>query len=77
MFVGHSAAAELPRIAGQTGVLLVSESEGALDDGAMINLVRAEDRVRFEVAPQVAIRSGLHISSRVLALAQFVRSGDR
>lgn len=75
LFVGKSAAAELPRIAGRAGVLLVSEFEGALDRGAMINLVRVGDRVRFEVAPEVAHDSGLHISSRVLALAESVKSG--
>jgi hypothetical protein len=77
LFVGRSATAELPKLAGRPGILLVSESEGALDKGAMINLVRVEDRVRFEIAPQAAERSGLHISSRLLSLAQFVKAGGR
>ena len=76
LFVGNSAATELPKVAGRPGVLLVTEFEGALEEGAMINLVRVGDRIRFEVAPETARRKGLHISSRVLALAHFVKSGD-
>jgi hypothetical protein len=77
LFVGRSAAAECRKIVGQAGVLLVSESEGALDRGAMINLLLVEDRIRFEIAPETADRSGLRISSRVLALAQFVKPAGR
>lgn len=77
VYVGRSAAGELPRLASRRGVLLVSEREGALDRGAMINLLRVGDRVRFEVAPEESERSGLRISSRLLSLAQFVKSGSR
>lgn len=76
LFIDRSAAAELPKVAGQPGVLLVTEFEGALEEGAMINLVRVGDRIRFEVAPETARRAGLHIPSRVLALAHYVKSGD-
>jgi hypothetical protein len=76
LFVGRSAAGSLLGLATGSGVLLISEAEGALEDGAMINLIRVGDRIRFEVAPQVAERNGLHISSRVLALAHFVKAGD-
>jgi hypothetical protein len=42
----------------------------------MVNLVVASDgRVRFEIALDAADRSGLRLSSRLLALAQSVRSG--
>jgi len=75
LFVGRAAAAALPKLAGQPGVLLVGESEGALDQGAMINFLRSEGRVRFEVAPDAAERRGLRISSRMLAVAQHVRPG--
>jgi hypothetical protein len=39
----------------------------------MVNLVRAGDHIRFEVAPEAAERSGVHISSRMLSVAQRVR----
>ena len=75
VFVGRAEAEALPRLTGQQGLLVVSDSADALARGAMINLLLVESRVRFEVAPQAAERSGLHISSRLLSLAQFVRPG--
>jgi hypothetical protein len=75
LFVGRAAGAALPRLAGQPGLLLVSEVDGALEQGAMINFLRVEGRVRFEVAPEAAERRGLRISSRMLAVAQHVKPG--
>ena len=75
LFIGRAAAASLPKIPAQPGLLVVSEVEGALEQGAMINFLRVEGRVRFEVAPELADRRGLRISSRMLAVAQHVRSG--
>jgi len=75
LFVGRAAAASLPKLPAQPGLLVVSETEGALEQGAMINFLRVEDRVRFEVAPEAAERRGLRISSRMLAVAQQVRPG--
>lgn len=76
VFVGRSEAQALPRLTGQQGVLVVSDSADALARGAMINLLLVENRVRFEVSPQAAERSGLRISSRLLSLAQFVKPGE-
>jgi hypothetical protein len=39
----------------------------------MVNLLVMGDRVRFQVAPRAAERSGLRISSRMLAVAQYVK----
>jgi hypothetical protein len=75
LFVGRAAAASLPKLGAQPGVLVVSEAEGALEHGAMINFVGIDGRVRFEVAPEAAERRGLRISSRMLAVAQHVRPG--
>jgi hypothetical protein len=41
----------------------------------MVNFVRVEGRVRFEVAPEQAERRGVRISSRMLAVAQHVKPG--
>ncbi|HYV20503.1 MAG TPA: YfiR family protein [Verrucomicrobiae bacterium] len=75
IFAGRDSVQELGRYAGRRGLLLVGDSDDGLARGAMINLVLAENRVRFEVAPEPAERAGLHISSRMLALAQVVRPG--
>lgn len=79
LFVGRGETGRLAALAksvqGQP-TLVVSESAGALGAGSMINLVVASDgRVRFEVALDAAERSGLRLSSRMLALAQNVRPG--
>lgn len=56
-------------------VLVVTESEGALGRGSMINFVVVERRVRFEIALDVAEKHGLRLSSRLLAVAQRVATG--
>lgn len=58
-------------------VLIVSESQGALSQGSVINFVLAERRVRFEVSLDAAEKSGLRLSSRLLAVAQQVVPGSR
>ncbi|HEV8202178.1 MAG TPA: YfiR family protein [Candidatus Polarisedimenticolia bacterium] len=75
LYAGRDSMQELARYAGRRGLLLVGDSDNGLARGAMINLVLAENRVRFEIAPEAAERAGLHISSRMLALAQFVKPG--
>ncbi len=64
---------ELQRLAPSQPILVVTEWEGALDAGAVVNFVRGDGRVRFEVALDHAERRGLHISPRMLAVAQSVR----
>ena len=56
--------------------LIVSESDGALDAGSVINLVMRQGRVRFEVSLGAADKRGLKLSSRMLAVALQVRSLD-
>ncbi|MES2535849.1 MAG: YfiR family protein [Pseudomonadota bacterium] len=56
-------------------VLAVTESEGALTQGSMINFRIADDRVRFEVAPDVVEKAGLKLNSRMLAVALSVTKG--
>lgn len=77
IFVGSAEAARLAQIArnpANAGALLVSESPGGLAQGAMINFVVSDARVRFEVAPQAAERAQLRISSRLLAVALNVKA---
>jgi hypothetical protein len=74
LFAGRNASSQLRRLATVPAVLLVSESEGALEQGALVNFVIRDDRVRFEVAPDEAERRGLRIGARLLAVALFVKA---
>lgn len=53
-------------------VLLVTESDGALAQGSMINFISSEGRIRFEVALSPALAGGLRLSSGLLAVAKTV-----
>ena len=66
---------EAQRQAPAQPLLIVCDWEGALQEGAVVNFVRSEGRVRFEVAVDAAERRSLRISSRMLAVAQHVRPG--
>jgi TonB family protein len=56
-----------------TGILLVGEDESFLRQGGMINLVRENGSIRFEVSPDALERSQIHFSQKTLSMA---RSGD-
>ena len=56
----------------QQGVLTVSDGERGLEAGSAVNFVSVDDRVGFEVSLEAAERSGLRISSRMLAVARRV-----
>jgi hypothetical protein len=80
LFVGSADAAQLGRLAQEAmphAVLTVTDSEGALTQGSMINFVLDDRRVRFDIALDTAERSGLKLSSRLLAVARDVRTGGR
>jgi hypothetical protein len=53
-------------------ILTVTESEGALGNGSMINFTVTGERVRFEVSLDAAQASSLRLSSRLLAVAERV-----
>jgi hypothetical protein len=75
LFVGREASGQLARMRPVRGVLVVSDSPSGLDQGAVVNFVRSEGRVRFEVAVDAAARRDIRISSRMLAVASHVRPG--
>jgi hypothetical protein len=75
LFVGREERAQLNQLAPraqQRAILMVSESEGALANGSVINFVIDEGRVRFEVSMASARKSNVTLSSRLLAVAQQV-----
>ena len=76
LFVGKTESARLPQLVSSAqarSILTVTESEGALAQGSIINFVMAERRVRFEIALDSAEKSRLKLSSRLLAVARQVR----
>jgi YfiR/HmsC-like len=66
-------ARNLEALQGQS-VLTVGEDGGFTQFGGIINFVKEDNRVRFEVNVSAAERAGLKISSRLLALARIVKS---
>ena len=75
LFIGGNESTRLGQWvhAAQThSTLLVTDAESALTRGSMINFVLAERRLRFEISLEAAEKSGLKLSSRLLAVAQQV-----
>lgn len=75
LFVDSSESSRLgqwAKAAQTQSTLLVTDAENALTRGSMINFVLAERRVRFEVSLDAAEKSGLKLSSRLLAVARQV-----
>jgi len=78
LFIGGAENARLAQVAQaakQRPMLIVTEADGALGQGSMINFIIVERRVRFEVALDSVEKSGLRLSSRLLAVAQQVKTG--
>lgn len=75
VFIGagrnHALTEDLAAI-GNHPILIVTDAEGALEKGSMINFRIVEQRVRFEISLPTAERAGLLLSSRLLAAAMLV-----
>ena len=56
----------------QSGVLVVSDGDGTLRRGAMLNLQLDQGRVVFDINLATTRAAGLDISARLLRLARFV-----
>lgn len=79
LFIGRSTAPALKNWldgARNQPVLVVTEQEGALGQGSVINFVLAQQHVRFEVSLPAAEQRHLKISSRLLSVAQQVQTGN-
>lgn len=77
LFVGSAAARRLERVAQAArphATLMVTDFEGALTQGSMINFVLSDRRLRFEISLPTIERSGLRLSSRLLAVALHVQT---
>jgi len=76
LFIAKEERDRLPQLlsaARDKPILTVTESEGGLSSGSIINFTLDQDRVRFEVSLYAAEKSQLHLNARLLAVAQDVR----
>lgn len=76
LFVPFGKTKELPTITGILGgakTLIISERKGALEDGATINFVIVEDKLKFELKASNATKLGLKINSNLenMAVAKY------
>lgn len=76
LYVGKSAGGpalrEWARRLQRRPVLIVTDLPDGLDRGAMLALVPADGRIRFVASAASAERAGLHLSARLLAVADKV-----
>lgn len=57
-------------------ILTVTDADGALEQGAIINFRTVDDRVRFEVSVDAAEQSDIRLSSRLFTVATNVVKGS-
>jgi hypothetical protein len=55
--------------------LIVTESEGALRQGSVINFIVVDEHVRFEISLESARGRNIRLSSRLLSVAYHVQPG--
>ena len=76
LFVSPSEKADFPKIVGalrDASVLTVSETDGFIQAGGMINFMIQDDKIRFQINDEAAKKGRLNISSKLLSLAVPVR----
>ena len=75
LYIGREAttAAVLNAVKGRP-LLVVTDVPGGLPEGAMLNFLLVDGRVRFEASAVNAERAGLRLSARLLAVAERVVS---
>jgi len=75
LFIGRDSWKDASRwVAAEQGrpVAVVTDAPAGLQTGALLALVKVEDRIRFEASLPAARQAGLRLSSRLLAVAQRV-----
>ncbi len=78
LFIAKEERDHLPQVlsaARERPILTVTESEGGLSSGSIINFTLDQDRVRFEISLYAAEKSQLRLNARLLAVAQDVHRG--
>jgi hypothetical protein len=72
LFVTFSKTKDMPTIAGVVSsnkTLIIAEKKGALNEGAAINFVIVEDKLKFEVKVSNATKNGLKVHSNLENMA--------
>ncbi len=72
LFISRSEKKRLPEILqalSSLGVLTVSEMDDFIETGGMINFVKDNNKIRFQINEPAAKKSGFKISSKLLSLA--------
>ena len=80
LYVGHGHVERGPPLVAavrQLPVLTVGDSPRFVENGGAIEFVLENNRVRFDVSPDAAHRSGLQVSSKLLRVARHVVEGGR
>lgn len=80
LFISRSEAQRLSQVLAAVRdhpVLTVSDTEGFLEQGGIINFVLQGSKIRFEINQESAERAGLKISSKLLRLASRIVPGGR
>jgi len=75
LLIGKPESARLSPLLAQLqshAILIVTEVDGALSQGSVINFTLVDRRVRFEISLEAAEKHNLKLSSRLLAVAQQV-----
>jgi hypothetical protein len=78
LFIGRidkARQAQILKSAQSRPILTITDTDGALALGSMINFRLVDDRVRFEVSLDAVEKSKLKISSRMLSVALLVARG--
>ncbi len=59
----------LAKLGSNSSTLIISERNGAIDDGSAINFVIVGDKLKFEIKPENASKYGIKLSSKLLEMA--------
>ena len=52
-----------------TSILTVSETDGFIQAGGMVNFLIQDSKIRFQISDEAAKKAGLKVSSKLLSLA--------
>jgi hypothetical protein len=73
LFVGYTKTKELKDIKSKLknkNTLIVSEKDGALDDGSIINFIIDNEKLSYEIKPNNAESVGLKLNSTIISYAK-------
>lgn len=68
LFVPFEKTKQMPEILGTLNgksTLIITEKNGALEDGSAINFIIIEDKLKFEIKPENATKLGIKFSSKL------------